>query len=96
MKSVSLANAKAHLSDYIRECENGQPVVITRNGKAVAVLVSADDDFERLVLTRSARFQAMLERSERSIDAGKGLTRDQFWKTVADRARKGNGKRGRS
>lgn len=45
MKTVSLADAKARLSNYVRECEQGRPVAITRNGKTVAVLVSpADDD----------------------------------------------------
>lgn len=94
MKTVSLADAKAGLASYVRECAKGEcakgcPVVITRNGKAVAVLVSPnDDDLERLILARSPRFQALLRKSERSIDAGRGLTRDQFWKVVAERARK--------
>lgn len=95
MKTVSLADAKAHLSNYVRECEKGKPIVITRNGKAVAVLVSPvdDDDLERLVLARSPRFQALLKKSEQSIDAGKGLSRDKFWKAVAERARKRDDKK---
>ena len=40
---------------------------------------------ERLLLARSRRFQALLDRSRRSIRSGKGLTHKDFWKTVAQR-----------
>jgi hypothetical protein len=36
-------------------------------------------------LARSPRFQAILEKSRRSIRAGKGLTHKDFWKAVAQR-----------
>jgi prevent-host-death family protein len=42
-KSLSVAEAKATLSDAIREVEAGNSLVITRHGKAVAALVRADD-----------------------------------------------------
>jgi prevent-host-death family protein len=52
-----LADVKARLSAYIEESQTEGPVVITRNGRAVAVLVSPvdDDDVESLVLARSRR-----------------------------------------
>jgi hypothetical protein len=58
----------------------------------VAVLLAPTDDadLERLLLARSARFQAMLSNSRQSIKAGKGLTREAFWKIVERRARKRN------
>jgi prevent-host-death family protein len=76
MTSVTLTKAKARLNEYVDKCQNGNPVVITRNGKAVAVLISPedDDDLERLLLARSKSFQALLEKSRRSIREGKGLT----------------------
>jgi prevent-host-death family protein len=40
MKIAVLADVKAHLSAYVDECENEGPVIITRNGKAAAVLVT--------------------------------------------------------
>ena len=90
MKVASLADVKAHLSAYIDECATKGPVVITRNGKAAAVLVTPEDDedLERLLLARSAHFQAILNRSRQSIKAGKGLTRDELWKAVRSRTRK--------
>lgn len=42
-KSVSVAEAKASLSQYIRDVEGGKSVLITRHGKPVAALVPAGD-----------------------------------------------------
>jgi len=88
MRIAPLADVKARLSAYVDECGVDGPIVITRNGKAVAVLVvpNDDDDLERILLGRSPRFQAMLERSRRSIKEGKGLSEEDFWKSVRKRA----------
>jgi prevent-host-death family protein len=49
-KEVSLAEAKATLSECIREVESGKSVLIKRHGKPVAVLVRPQDldNLERL------------------------------------------------
>jgi prevent-host-death family protein len=49
-KSLSVAEIKATLSEQIREVETGEPIIITRHGKAVAALVRAEDlkQLERL------------------------------------------------
>jgi prevent-host-death family protein len=90
MKIAPLADVKARLSAYVDQCEAEGPIVITRNGKAVAVLLAPqdDDDLERIVLGRSPRFQALLNRSRQSIAAGKGLSADAFWKAARRRAAK--------
>jgi prevent-host-death family protein len=90
MKIAPVAEVKAHLSAYLDECERDGPIVITRNGKAVALLLAPtdDEDLERLLLARSRQFQALLARSRRSIKAGKGLSSQRFWKAVARRQRK--------
>jgi len=87
MRIAPLAEVKAHLSAYVEECETEGPVIITRDGRAVALLLapSDDDDLERLVLARSPRFQALLNKSRESIKAGRGLSRDEFWKAVKER-----------
>jgi prevent-host-death family protein len=94
MKVASLADVKARLSAYIEELPTKGPVVITRNGKTAAVLLAPEDDedLERLLLARSPQFQAILNRSRRSIEEGKGLSRDEFWKTVKSRHRKAESK----
>ena len=49
-KNLSVAEAKSHLSDYIRQVEKGNSIVITRHGKPVAALISAEalEHVERL------------------------------------------------
>jgi prevent-host-death family protein len=87
MRIAPLADVKARLSAYVEQAETEGPIVITRNGKAVAVLLAPvdDDDLESLILARSPRFQALLEKSRKSIKAGKGLSQEEFWQTVAER-----------
>ncbi len=60
----------------------------SRDGKAVAVLLTPydDDDLERLMLGRSPRFQALLNRSRQSIQEGKGLSEKEFWEAVGKRS----------
>ena len=88
MRIAPLADVKARLSAYLDECGAEGPVVITRNGKAAAVLLVPydDDDLERLLLGRSPRFQALLDRSRKSIKEGKGLSEKAFWQAVRQRA----------
>ena len=84
MTTASLTNVKARLSAYIDQAKTEGPVVITRNGKAVAVILAPvdDDDLENLLLTRSPQFQAMLEQSRHNIREGKGLAETEFWSEV--------------
>src|SRR5207237_10520698 len=96
MKIVSVADIKAHLSAYLNESRQG-PVVVTRNGKAVAVLVAVtdDDELERLVLAHSPKFQALLDKSRRQIEETGGIPHDQFWREVEAEGRAAAGKGGR-
>jgi prevent-host-death family protein len=89
MRIAPLAKVKARLSAYLEECKEEGPIVITRNGEAVAVLLAPidDDDLEGLLLARSPRFQALLAQSRASIQAGKGLSSRQFWGATANRHR---------
>ena len=90
MRIAPLADVKARLSAYVDQCETDGPVIITRNGKAVAVLLAPadDDDLEGLILARSPRFQGLLDKSRTSIKAGRGLSRKEYWQAVAERNQK--------
>jgi prevent-host-death family protein len=83
MKIASVADVKARLSAYLRESQEG-PVIVTRNGKAVAVLLAVTDDeeLERLVLAHSPKFRAILEKSRRQIEETGGIPHDVFWREV--------------
>jgi|SRR5947209_2205887 len=88
MKIASVADVKARLSAYLRESEEG-PVIVTRNGKPVAVLlaVTDEDELERLLLAHSPKFQAILEKSRRQIDETGGIPHDVFWREVEAESR---------
>ena len=93
MKIASVADIKARLSAYLKESEQG-PVVVTSNGKAVAVLLAVmdDDELERLVLAHSPKFQAMLDKSRRRIEETGGIPHEQFWREVEAESRQPAGK----
>src|SRR5438105_13200216 len=80
MKIASVADVKARLSAYLKESQEG-PVIVTRNGKAVAVLLAVTDEgeLERLVLAHSPKFQALLDKSRRRIEDTGGVPHDVFW-----------------
>ena len=61
MKIASVAEVKARLSAYLKESEKG-PVIVTRNGKAVAILLAVTDEeeLERLLAALLARCETML------------------------------------
>src|SRR5690242_16392657 len=94
MKIACIADIKAHLSAYLKESQQG-PVVVTRNGKAVAVLlaITDDDELERLLLAHSPKFQALLDKSRRQIEETGGIPHEQFWREMKAESRAGASKR---
>jgi prevent-host-death family protein len=93
MKIASVAEVKARLSAYLKASADG-PVVVTRNGKAVAVLLGVNDDeeLEDLLLAHSRKLRAILDAAERRIDAGAGIPHDEFWQEVEAKGRERTGK----
>ena len=68
MKSASIADVKARLGDYLKA--GAGPVVVTRNGKRVGVLLALEDEeeIERVALSYSPKFRAIIDAAQRSID----------------------------
>jgi prevent-host-death family protein len=99
MKVASVADVKARLSSYLNATAAG-PVVVTRNGKAVAMLLAIhdDEDLERMLLANSPKLRAILDAADRRIDEGAGIPHDKFWRQVesARRSRKKVGGKKRS
>ena len=99
MKIASVADVKAKLSSFLRESKGG-PVIVTRNGTPVGVLLSVEDEeeIERLLLAYSPRLQKVLATARHQIQTVGGISHREFWEGVkakGPRSRK-NRSRGRS
>lgn len=83
MKIAPVVEIKAKFSAYLEESKDG-PIVVTKNGKPVAVLIAVKDDaeLERLILGYSPKFQAILERGKEEINAGDGIDHEEFWHEI--------------
>lgn len=83
MKIASVAEVKSQLSAFLKASEEG-PVVVTRNGSPVAVIVGVrdEDEIERLLLAHSPRLRKILESSRKQIREGKVLGHAEFWAEV--------------
>ena len=83
MRIASVADVKAKLSGYIKESESG-PIVVTKNGRPVAVLLGVhdEDEIERMVLAYSPKFKRIIHTAEKEIREGKGISHQEFWRDV--------------
>jgi prevent-host-death family protein len=68
MKTESLREVKNNLSRVIDELAATGPVIITRNGKASAVLlpVEGDTNLESIVLSSNKRFWSIFDRAAKT------------------------------
>ena len=87
MRIAPLADVKARLSAYVDECGVEGPIVITRNGKAVAVLLvpNDDDDLERLLLGAFSALSSDAQPFPAEHQGREGLSEEDFWKAVRKR-----------
>jgi len=83
VKRVSAAKIAAQFNDYL-EASREQPVLVTRNGKPVAVLLAVHDQAEAEQFARGQvrSLRSILQESHEQIQRGKGIPHDQFWREV--------------
>jgi prevent-host-death family protein len=83
MKIAPVADVKARFSAYLKESEES-PVIVIRNGKPLAVLISMEDEeeLERIILAYSPKFRSLLEKSKTQIQDRGGISHQDFWKEV--------------
>src|SRR5215472_1298167 len=89
MKIAPVADVKARFSSYLEQSQKG-PVIVTKNGRPVAAIVSVTDEeeLERLVLAHTPTFRRLLDAAEKRIQRRGGLKHNEFWTSV--RAKAGN------
>ena len=90
MRIASVADVKAKFSGYLKASEQG-PVVVTKNGRPVAMLLSITDEeeIERMLLAYSPKFQSILELADQQIRDGKGIKHEDFWRDIESETKKG-------
>jgi len=95
MKIASVAQIKSQFSAFLKASAAG-PVVVTRNGRPVAVIVGVqdEDEIERLLMAYSSRLQAILAASRKQIREGEVLGHEEFWAEV--KSSRASGRRGRN
>lgn len=83
MKSASATRIAAQFNDYLKASRE-QPVLITRNGKPVAVLLGVQNkaEAEELAVDRSRSLRSIFEEAHEQIRKGGGIPHDQFWREV--------------
>src|SRR5712691_829449 len=91
MKIASVAEVKSQFSAFLKASAGG-PVVVTRNGRPVAVIVGVqdEDEIERLLMAYSPHLRAILERSRQQFRDGLSLSEAEFWSQF-DQARPSKG-----
>ncbi len=83
MKIAPIAEIKAQFSSFVKASEE-EPVIVTKNGKPVAVLlaISDEDEIERLLLAYSKKFRALLDAAEQRIQETGGIRHEDFWEMI--------------
>lgn len=79
MPEISVAHAKAHLSEILDRVEAGESVVITRRGKAVARLSAMEQSRKPIDFEALRRFRESMPMSERSAADMIREMRDEGW-----------------
>lgn len=96
MKVASVTEIAADFAEYLKASQQ-EPVVVTRRGKPVAVLLrtEGEEDLERLLMGHSAKLQTILEAARKRFREGAGIPHETFWKEVeAENARSIKKRRG--
>lgn len=80
MKIASVAEVKSQFSAFLKASEGG-PVIVTRNGRPVAVIIGVrdEDEIERLLMAHSPHLRAILDRSRQQFREGQWLSEEEFW-----------------
>jgi prevent-host-death family protein len=88
MKIESLRQVKNNFSEVIEALPKTGPVVVTKNGRSAALLISIDEntDLETLILSNSRRFWQLFDRAASGkrtpLEALPDPDDDKAWKQV--------------
>lgn len=83
MKIAPVAEIKAQFSAYVKASEES-PVIVTRNGKPVAVLlgISDEDEIERLTIAYSKKLRTVLDAADQRVRKNGGIAHEDLWQQL--------------
>ncbi len=86
MKIAPLAQVKDQFSAYVEESQK-TPIIITKNGKPVALLsgIHEDDDLDSLWLAQNPHFVKIIKEARERVRRTGGVRSKDFWKAVERR-----------
>jgi prevent-host-death family protein len=76
MKKVSIFEGKNKFSELINNAANGEPQIITKNGKETAVVISFDD-YKRMKIKERPLVEFLLDNPAHTYGLEIDLSRDQ-------------------
>ena len=79
MNVATATQVKARFDDYLKQTQTS-PVIVTKRGKAVAMLVAMEGNVDADDVAWSPRLQEILDAARRRIAAGEGIPHQEFWK----------------
>jgi prevent-host-death family protein len=84
MKIAPLAEVKDRFSAYIEESRES-PVVVTRNGRPVAMIVAIEDedDLDAILLAHNPRFVQILEEARQRVKVSGGISLAEMRRRLA-------------
>lgn len=84
MKTATTAEIESHFSNYLKASET-EPVLVTRDGRPVAIIVGIQnqDELQQLPEVAPPQLQAILTESRSQVHSGETLTHEEFWKQIA-------------
>jgi len=88
VKTATAAKIAAQFDDYL-EISREQPVLVTRGGKPVAVLIAVQDkaEAEEVASRRSRSLRSVLAEGHEQIQMRGAIPHAQFWQEVQKRRR---------
>ena len=83
MKTATAAKIAAQFNEFLADSQDG-PILVTRNGKPVAMLLAVQDkkEAEQLAASHSRSLRSVFEESQKRIEEEGTIPHDQFWRQV--------------
>ena len=83
MKTATQSEVAADFAGYVKATKNG-PVVVTNEGRPVAVLLRSESeaDLERLLMGHSPKLQSILQAARKRFREGRGIPHETFWNEI--------------